>query len=115
MDVPVLVVTHTVPTEWISAHPDAPFTFVTTGVPAAVEEATTIAGGRNVAVTAGTIARQCLEYALLDEVAVDLVPVVMGDGRPFFGPVPVGDVVLDNPITCIESERVTHLRFPVRR
>jgi dihydrofolate reductase len=33
-DVPVVVVTHQVPTEWVEAHPDAPFTFVTDGVEA---------------------------------------------------------------------------------
>ena len=32
MDVPVVVVTHSVPTEWVDAHPDAPFSFVPTGV-----------------------------------------------------------------------------------
>jgi hypothetical protein len=51
----------------------------------------------------------------LDEVAVDLVPVVTGDGRPYFGALPMGDVPLDNPTTCIQATRVTHLRFPVMR
>jgi dihydrofolate reductase len=46
-----------------------------------VATAQEIAGDRTVAVTAGTVARQCLELGLLDEVAVDLVPVVMGAGR----------------------------------
>src|SRR3954464_1871323 len=82
MDVPVVVVTHEAPTEWVEAHPDAPFTFGTDGVAGAVAEAQRIAGDRVVAVTAGTIARQCLELGLLDEVAVDLVPVVMGKGTP---------------------------------
>jgi len=85
MDVPVVVVTHQVPTDWVQAHPKAPFHFVTDGVKAAVARARAIAGERTVAVTAGTIARQCLELGLLDAVAVDLVPVVMGKGRPYFG------------------------------
>ena len=76
--------THQVPTEWVDAHPGAPFTFVTDGVEAAVATAQELAGDRVVAVTGGTIARQCLDLGLLDEVAVDLVPVVMGEGnRPF--------------------------------
>ena len=86
LDVPVVVVTHRVPTDWVDAHPDAPFTFVTDGVEAAVAQAQELAGDRVVTVTGGTIARQCLDLGLLDEVAVDLVPVVMGEGnRPFFG------------------------------
>ena len=38
MGVPVVVVTHQVPTEWVEAHPDAEFDFVTDGVAAAIEK-----------------------------------------------------------------------------
>ena len=112
--VPVVVVTHQIPTDWVEAHPDAPFHFVTDGVEAAVAKAQDIAGERTVAVTAGTIARQCLELGLLDAVAVDLVPVVMGQGRPFFGELATDDVPLGDPTVCIQGDRVTHLVFPVR-
>jgi dihydrofolate reductase len=111
--VPVVVVTHQVPTEWVDAHPDALFHFVTDGMQAAVAKAQEIAGERTVAVTAGTIARQCLELGLLDAVAVDLVPVVMGQGRPFFGELATGDVPLGDPVTCVQGDRVTHLVLPV--
>jgi dihydrofolate reductase len=115
MDAPVVVVTHEVPTEWVRAHPDAPFTFVSEGVAEAVAAAQEIAGDKTVAVAAGTIARQCLELGLLDEVAVDLVPVVMGEGKPYFGAMGLTDVMLDNPTVCIRGDRVTHLLFPVLR
>jgi len=113
MDVPVVVVTHQVPTDWVEAHPKAPFHFVTDGVKAAVARARAIAGERTVAVTAGTIARQCLELGLLDAVAVDLVPVVMGKGRPYFGKLSLDDAPLGDPTVCIQGDRVTHLVFPV--
>src|SRR5215203_262815 len=109
MDAPVVVVTHRVPTSWAQAHPEAPFHFVTEGVEAAVAKAQEIAGERTVAVTAGTIAGQCLELGLLDWVAVDLVPVVMGGGRPFFDELSVEDVLLGDPTVCIQGDRVTHL------
>jgi dihydrofolate reductase len=115
MDVPVVVVTHHVPTDWIAAHPGAPFHFVTDGIASAVAKAQEIAGDRIVSVTAGTIAGQCLEHGLLDEVAIDLVPVVMGGGRPFFGGVPVKDFPFGNPTAYVPGDRVTHLRFPVLR
>ena len=52
----------------------------------------------------------------LFEVAVDLVPVVMGEGnRPFFGELSSEDVMLGNPTTCVQGDRVTHLVFPVPR
>ena len=50
MEVPVVVVTHDVPTDWFDAHPDAPFSFATAGVEAAVARAQEIAGDSVVAV-----------------------------------------------------------------
>ena len=43
-----------------------------------------LAGDKVVGVNGGTIARQCLDAGLLDEVWIDLVPVLLGDGTPFF-------------------------------
>ncbi len=116
LDVPVVVVTHHVPDGWVDAHPDAPFSFVTDGVEAAIACAKELAGDRVVTVAGGDIARQCLDLGLLDEVAVDLVPVVMGEGnRPFFGALSSQDVLLGDPTVCIQGDRVTHLVFPVLR
>ena len=52
-----------------------PFTFVTDGVEAAITRVQEIAGDRVVSVSGGTIARQAPDLGLLDEVAIDLVPV----------------------------------------
>jgi dihydrofolate reductase len=114
-DVPVVVVTHSVPIAWVDAHPGAPFSFVTDGVEAAIAQARQIAGDRAVNVTAGVVAGECLGLGLLDEVAIDLVPVVMGGGRRFFGNAAVQDVPLGNPTSSVQGDRVTHLRFPVLR
>jgi dihydrofolate reductase len=113
MNVPTVVVTHEVPTDWVEAHPGAAFHFVTDGVEAAVAKAQELAGERTVAVTAGTIAGQCLELGLLDAVAVDLVPVVMGGGRGYFGEQSFDDTLLADPTVCIQGDRVTHFVFPV--
>jgi hypothetical protein len=43
---------------------------------------------------------------------MDLVPVVMGGGRPYFGNMPVADVALGDPTSCVQGDRVTHLLFP---
>lgn len=57
-----------------------------------------------------------LGLGLLDEIAVDLVPVVMGAGnRPFFGELTSEDALFDNPTVCVQGDRVTHLVFPVVR
>ncbi len=116
LDVPVVVVTHQIPADWVEQHPDAPFTFVTDGVASAIARAKELAGDRVVSVAGGTIARQCLELGLLDEVAIDLVPVVMGEGnRPFFGRLSAEEVAFGNPTSCVQGDRVTHLVFPVAR
>ena len=89
---------------------------MTDGVQAAIARAQEIAGDRVVSVTGGTIAKQCLDLGLLDEVAVNLVPVVMGEGnRPFFGDLSSEDVLLGDPTVCVQGDRVTHLVFPVQR
>ena len=110
---PIVVVTHTVPEEWVRAHSDAPFTFVTDGVATAIDRARVIAGDRNVGVNAGKIASQCLELGLLDEVYLDLVPVLLGGGTPYFESLSSGPVELDGP-DIIPGTRVTHLRYVVR-
>jgi len=75
--------------------------------------ARTIAGGRDVSVAAGEVATQALGAGLLDEVRIDLAPVVLGSGRPYF--TGGATVDLDDPTTLIQTARVTHLVYPVRR
>jgi dihydrofolate reductase len=105
-----------VPHDWIEAHPDAPFTFVTSGIEEAIEVASGLAGEKNVLASGGTIARQALDAELRHEIRVELVPVIMGTGnRPFFGHITAEKVRLLNPTTCIQGDRVTHLVFAVQR
>lgn len=111
---PVVVVTHNVPKDWVAAHPDAPFTFVTDGIPFAIEQAQAIAGDRDVNVSSGKISSQCLELGLLDEIRLDLVPVLLGSGVPLFEQFSA-PILLDGPTLVVQGQRVTHLRYTVRR
>ena len=113
LDRPVVVVTHSVPDGW--PRDDAPFTFVTDGIEAAIAKAKEIAGDKGVGVNAGQIARQCLEAGLLDEIWVDLAPVLLGGGRPFFDQVAGAPYALEGPLSVVEGANVTHLRFGVRK
>lgn len=65
LGVPVVVLTHNVPEDWPR---DTPFKFVTDGIESAVEKAKELAGDKVVGVNGGTIARQCLDAGLLDEI-----------------------------------------------
>ncbi|NYJ03645.1 dihydrofolate reductase [Nocardioides thalensis] len=108
----VVVVSHRPrPEGW---HPEAPYHFVD-GVAAAIERAKELAGpDRNVGVAAGDLGGQALELGLVDEVAMDVVPVVFGSGKRFFGAVD-GQHLLDDPHVVIQGDRVLHLAFRVRR
>jgi dihydrofolate reductase len=109
--VPVVVVTHRPPPEdWPQ---DAPFTFVE-GIEPAIETAREIAGDKVVGVNGGTIASQCLNARLLDEVWVDLVPVLLGAGTPFFSGLQSPPAVLEGPLSSEQGIDVTHLRYRVR-
>ncbi|MFJ4783701.1 dihydrofolate reductase family protein [Streptomyces sp. NPDC088794] len=107
----VVVVSHRPkPEGW---HPEASYHFVD-GVTAAIAKAQELAGDRIVAVNAGDAGAQILAAGLVDEVAMDLVPVVFGSGIRFFGGID-GQQLLEDPHVVIQGERVLHLRFKVRR
>jgi dihydrofolate reductase len=111
LGVPVVVVTHRpAPDDWPA---DAPFTFVD-GLEPAIDKAREIAGGKAIVVNAGTIAAQCLDAGLLEEVWVDLVPVVLGGGTPFFSGLENAPAVLEGPLSSQQGIDVTHLRYRVR-
>ncbi|WP_159617654.1 dihydrofolate reductase family protein [Arthrobacter zhaoguopingii] len=107
----VVVVTHRpAPEGW---DPRAPFHFVD-GVEAAVARAQELAGDRIVEVAAGDVGGQALAAGLVDEVRMDVVPVVLGSGKRYFGPVHAQHL-LEGPEEVIEGDRVLHLRYRVRR
>ncbi|WFF04842.1 dihydrofolate reductase family protein [Micromonospora sp. WMMD1076] len=107
----VVVVTHRpAPEGWDAA---APFHFVE-GVEAAVARAQKLAGDRVVEVAAGDVGGQVLAAGLVDEVRMDVVPVVFGSGKRFFGSVDAQHLLAD-PDVVIPGDRVLHLRYRVRR
>jgi dihydrofolate reductase len=109
----VVVLTHSVPEGW--ERDGEWFTFVTEGgIEAAVEAAKQIAGDKTIAINGGELARQALEAGLLDEVWVDLVPVLLGGGTPLFSGLSSAPVSLEGPVSVVEGDRVTHLRYLVK-
>lgn len=106
----VVVVSHRPkPDNW---HPEASYHFVD-DVTAAVATARELSADRNIAVNAGEVGGQILAAGLVDEVAMDVVPVVFGSGKPYFGGID-GRHRLEDPHVIIRGEGVLHLRFRVR-
>ena len=107
----VVVVSHRPkPEGW---HPEAAYHFVD-DVASALALARELAGERNVAVAAGDVGGQAFALGLVDEVAMDVVPVVFGSGKRYFGTVD-GQHLLEDPDVVIRGDRVLHLRYRVRR
>jgi len=107
----VVVVSHRPkPDGW---HPEASYHF-TADVAQAITKAKELAGERTVAVAAGEVGGQAFALGLVDEAAMDVVPVVFGSGKPYFGPAP-GQRLLEDPEVVIRGDRVLHLRYRVHR
>ena len=113
LGVTTVVLTHHPPEDRPQA--DENFVFVTEGIEAAVAKAKEIAGDKNVAVNGGQMARQALEAGLLDEIGVDLVPVLLGAGTRLFAEAGPESVEFEGPLLVVEGNAVTHLRYRVVR
>ncbi len=107
---PCFIVTHSAPQEWVKE--GSPFTFVTDGIESAVEKAKKAAGDRNVAVASASIAQQCIKAGLLDEIHIDLAPVLLGGGVRLFEHLGTEPIELES-IRVVDTPGVTHLGFRV--
>ncbi len=110
MDVPMVVLTHRIPQEWVK--PGSPFTFITDGVESAIRTAQEIAGEKLVVVGAPSVVKQCLNAGLMDEIHVDVVPVLLGSGVRLFESLALApiDLHLDE---ARQSGGVLHLTYSV--
>jgi dihydrofolate reductase len=105
---PVYILTHEPPADWPA---DSTIRFVTDGLESAVAQASQAAGGKDIGIATPDVVRQCLDAGLLDELQVNLIPVVLGTGVPYFDGI-AREVELEGP-EVIEGEGVTHLRYRV--
>jgi len=115
LNVPVFVVSHSIPEGW--PRDDAPFTFVTgvaDGVERAIEQAKEVAGEKMVIVAGANVAQQAFKAGLVDELELDLVPVLLGRGIRAFEYLGVEPIKLERTIV-VPAPDVTHLRFRVNR
>jgi len=90
------------------------FTFVDGSLPSALEHAQAAAGERDVLLMGASVGQQFLDVGLVDEIAVQLVPVLLGLGTRLFDHLGTEHIELERT-AAIESPHVTHLRFRVVR
>jgi dihydrofolate reductase len=110
--VPSFVLTHEVRADLPMK--SATFTFVNDGVESAFLQAKAAAADKNVVLMGAGTAQQFLNAGLVDEIDIQLVPVLLGGGTRLFDRLLLKHVELER-IRVIESPVVTHLRFRVNR
>lgn len=104
--VPIFVLTHHPPEKHPKETDKLTFTFVTDGIDSAVAQAKAAAGSRDVTIVGGaSTIQQCIKRGLLDELHVDIMPVLLGAGLRLF------DHLGDEPI---ELEKIKVLEIGAR-
>jgi dihydrofolate reductase len=87
-------------------------TYVTDRIESALEQAQAVAGEKTVALRAADVAQQVLRAGLLDEIQVNVAPVLLGGGVRLFDAQKTGPVRLEQT-RIVGSDGVTHLRSRV--
>lgn len=108
--VPSFVLTHK--KQEPRAMKQASFFFVNDGIESAVKQAREAAGGKDVILMGAEVARQCLKAELVNEMFIQLSPLLLGSGTRLFDGIDVSRIRLENTRT-IASPYVTHLRYSV--
>jgi dihydrofolate reductase len=112
--VPIFILTHRPPKIHPKETRDLTFTFVRDGIQSAVEQAKAAAGEKDVNVIgAASTALQCLEAGLADELHVDIMPVVLGEGLRAFQKIDARQIKLERIKVMELPGGRTHLRFRV--
>ncbi len=107
---PCFIVTHDIPQEWV--YEGSPFTFVTDGVESAIRKAKKAAGDKHVVICTASILQQCLNAGLMDEIHVDVAPLLLGNGVRLFDHLNIAPIKLES-IRVVDAPGVTHLGFRV--
>jgi dihydrofolate reductase len=109
---PVFVLTHHAH-DPIELQGGTTFHFVTDGFDAAFEQATAIAGERGVDIAGGaSTVRQALTAGVVDELTLDIAPVLLGEGERLFDG--IAELGL-TPVETLHSPHATHVRYRVER
>jgi dihydrofolate reductase len=87
------------------------YTFVVNDIKQAVAAAQAAAGDKDVALLGGTIARQCLKLGLVDEIVLDIEPLLLGEGISLFGG--LGESIKLERIDTSAFAAETHVRYKV--
>ncbi len=107
--VPIFVPTHEAP----AGPPPGDVRFVTDGIESCAEQAKAVAGDRDVLVHGAYTAREALRARVLDIMEIQLMPVLLGQGRGLFDGLGPDHTEL-KLVRALESLNALHLRYEVK-
>lgn len=111
--VPIFVLTSKIPKKQPRQTDKLSFTFVTDGIESAIMQAKAAARGKNVTIVGGaSIAQQSLISGLLDEIHIDIMPLLLCRGLRLFENIGEQPIQLEK-IPVLEAPVRTQLRFRV--
>jgi dihydrofolate reductase len=111
---PVFVLTHHA-REPLEMDGGTTFTFVTEGIESALERAKEAAGGKDVSLAGGaSVAQQYLKAGSIDEMLLNVTPVLLGSGTRLFENLEGADIRFERT-QVVEAPGVTHLKFRLER
>ncbi len=112
--VPIFVLTHTIPQRQPQANDRLSFTFITSGIEDAIAHAKAAAGHKAVTIVGGaSIGQQALRAGLVDEIQLDIMPILLGKGLRLFDQLDMDAIQLERlDVQALPSGR-TYLRFRV--
>lgn len=108
--VPLFILTHTPPEKFPKGNDKLSLTFVTDGIESVISQAMKAAGGKDVQVIGGAdTIQQCLNAGLCDELQIDSMSILLGQGLRLFENIDTNKIQLER----IRVEQTTPARTSI--
>jgi dihydrofolate reductase len=105
---PVFVLTHRPP----DCSEAAKITFLSDGIENGLATARAAAEPKSLGIFGASIAGQCIERGLIDEIVIHLVPVLLGEGVRFYDSPGLRQIPMEKTL-LLEAGQITDLRFRI--
>jgi dihydrofolate reductase len=106
---PIFVLAHTPPLKYPKGNGKLSFIFVTDGIESAISQAVKVANGKDVQVIGANTIQQCLNSGLCDQLQIDIIPVLLGNGKRLFENIDTDKIKLER----LKVEEMTPARTSI--
>lgn len=106
---PIFVLTHTPPEKYPEGNGKLSFTFVTDGIESAIARAKEAAGDKDIQVIGGSTIQQCLNSGLCNQLQLDIMPIMLGEGLRLLENIDTDKITLER----IKVEETTSVRTSI--